>query len=477
MINTPREFFWFLYLPLPLPLFLLFLPILIFGLVYRHSSRLQHNPHHYRTAAPCRAILDGSRFPDSRKNQLEPYTARAIPNHRLHRAFGIENAFTTGDKDEARLLVHDVKTLITKSDVCDGWSELLSELYRVIVAIMEKTEAEAYAYGGTETGTEIDVGDGQRIRLFLAPMVRALTLRVLLWVFFRRRNGSEIHARHLVDLGDSLHKTRIGMVAADEEGRRGGGGGKGGEILDFRDNHDLQSRLAALFPDWPCDIGDGRSNPLGLLLHGFEALWPVILRMFIIILSHDDEDWKVILTSFIQKPTLTRFRISHGKHGISAEHLVKEALRLYPPIRQIQRAFQFPPSGASFEEYEQVTATADIEFCHIDPRVWGSDAQEFKPRRWRRISVVQNLSFLAFGSRPFLCAADPGSDFGLRVVGFVVGVLVDVFGKGDDVECELGSADMEEMREVSEKTGKRLRNDLGCYQGVYVEYSAEEAVS
>ncbi|KAL4755894.1 uncharacterized protein BDW70DRAFT_167207 [Aspergillus foveolatus] len=465
MIAIPITLFWLFYPPLSL--FFLCLSILILGLIYRHSSRLQHNPHHYRTAASCRAILDGSRFPDSRKNQLEPQTARAIPNHRLQRVFGIENAFTTGDKDAARLLVRDVKTLITESDVCDDWNELLSELYRVVLTVMEETEADAYVFRKKETGTEIDVGDGQRIRLLLAPMVRALTLRVLLWVLFCRRNGGEIQVQLLINLGDSLHKTRIGMMTADE----------GGDIQGFRNNHDAQSRLAALFPDWPCDIGDGRSNPLSLLLHGFEALWPVILRMFFIVHSHNDEDWKVILTSFIQKPTLARFRLCQGKQGISAEHLVKEALRLYPPIRQIQRAFQFPASKFSFEEYERVTATADIEFCHIDPKVWGSDSQRFRPRRWKRVSVVQNLSFLALGSRPFLCAADSGSDFGLRVVGFVVGVLLDVFGDGNDLECVLGSADMEEMREISAKTEKRLRNELGCYQGVYVEYSAEEAVS
>ncbi|KAL4981842.1 hypothetical protein BDW68DRAFT_183116 [Aspergillus falconensis] len=94
-------------------------------------------------------------------------------------------------------------------------------------------------------------------------------------------------------------------------------------------------------------------------------------------------------------------------------------------------------------------------------------AQEFRPARWRRASLVQNLSFLAFGSRPFLCAADAGSEFGLRVVGFVVGVLVDAFGKDEDVE---------EMREFPEKTGKRLRDDIEYYQGVYVEYYVEETV-
>ncbi|KAL4999605.1 hypothetical protein BDV10DRAFT_200632 [Aspergillus recurvatus] len=458
MISTPETPFFLLYLPLPL-----LLPIFILGLLYRHFSRLQHNPHHYRIAASCRAILDGSRFPDSRKNQLEPQTARAIPNRTLHWAFGIENAFTVGDEDEARFLVRNVKTLITDSDTGDGWNELLLELYRVVVGVMEETEASAYACSAEETGAAAGAGDGQKIRLLLAPMVRALTLRVLLWALFHKRSGSEMHVQLLVDLGDSLHETRMGLTTAGQGGE---------EILNFNDNRDLQFRLAAVFTDHSGDFGDGRSNPLSLILHGFEALWPVILRMFITIHSLGDENWKMMLISFIQKPTVTQFRLGHGEHGISAEHLVKEALRLYPPIRQIQRAFQCPTSRFSFDEHERVTATADIESCHVDRKVWGSDAQEFKPARWRGVSVVQNLSFLAFGSRPFLCAADAGSDFGLRVVGFVVGVLVDVFGNDEDVECVLGSEDVGERREVSQKTGRRLRNDLGCYQGVYVEYSA-----
>ncbi|KAL4975418.1 hypothetical protein BDW66DRAFT_66869 [Aspergillus desertorum] len=462
--GTPLWLPWLLYLPLPL-----LLHILIFGLLYRRSSHSQHNPHHYRTAAPCRALLDGCRFPDSRKNQLEPRTARAIPNRSLHRAFGIENAFTTGNEDEARYLVRNAKTLIMESDTRDGWLKLLSDLYRVVAAVMERTEADAYVYAYCKEETKADAGHGQRVRLLLTPMVRALALKVLLWVFFRRKSGSEIHVQLLINLGDSLHETRMRMTTAHEEGK---------ELLDFRDNHDLQSRLAAVFTNHPGDgrFRDGRSNPLNLILHGFEALWPVVLRMFITIHSHDDEDWKTILITFTRKPTLTQFRLGHGEHGISAEDLVKEALRLYPPIRQAQRAFQFPASRFSLEEHECVVATADIESCHVDPKVWGSDAQEFRPARWRKLSVVQNLSFLAFGSRPFLCAADAGSDFGLRVVGFVVGVLVDVFGNDKEVKCVLGSEDMEEMREVSAKTGKRLKNDVGSYQRVYVEYSAEEAV-
>ncbi|KAL5040965.1 hypothetical protein BDW71DRAFT_212582 [Aspergillus fruticulosus] len=180
---------------------------------------------------PCRAALDGSRFPDSRKNQLELQAARAIPNRTLHRAFGIENAFKIGDEDEARLLVRNVKTLIMESDIGDGWNLLLSELYHVVVAVMEEADADAYACGEEETGPAADPGDGKRIRLLLAPMARALTLRVLLWVLFRKRSGSEIHVQLLIALGDSLHETRMGLTTADEGGE---------EILDFKDNHDLQ---------------------------------------------------------------------------------------------------------------------------------------------------------------------------------------------------------------------------------------------
>ncbi|RDW76328.1 uncharacterized protein DSM5745_06320 [Aspergillus mulundensis] len=447
---------WYCLLPI-IPL----LPLVLLG--HRlYASRSQHK-HHFKTAAPCRYILNGSQYVDTRKNIHSPQTARAIPNRTLQRVFGIENSFTTGDEDEARFLVHNVKALIAESEAVRYWEEVMQALYRVVLAIMH-----------VEEGKNDTVAEGDRIRLMLAPMVRALTLRVLLFVFMGMKGASSIGLEQLDQLAQALHSTRMGMDKAEDTEDQ--------EMPELNDNHELWDALINALAGNP---GDPRSNPLTVLLHPFESLWPVIMRLFMTIHCqgyHSDKDsWKAAFAAFIKEPTLKQFRLGRTqnvKDTVTVEHLVKEALRLYPSIPQVKRAFKLPTNRFCFEEFEYLTATADFEACHLDTKIWGRDAAEFKPSRWEKVSVVQNLSFLPFGSLPFLCpAADEGLDFGLRLIGLVVGLLVDVFGNGEDedLECLLDSNDEQEVLDmVRIREQKKLSNDLGCYEGVYVEYAWTE---
>lgn len=257
----------------------------------------------------------------------------------------------------------------------------------------------------------------------LGPMVRALVLRVTLWIFGMRGN---VPARELVDLGDVLFNTKM-------------------EVTDLQDNHDLQAHLSALFPGYNLNP---RANPLNALLHCFETLTPVVLRLFLELRRHSS--YKDILLAFIQKPTPAQFNLL-ADGAISAEYLVKETLRLYPPNRQIHRAFQ-----PTIDPATRLVLTADIEACQLDYKAW-ADPLHFRPERWRKASVVQNLSFLAFGSRPFLCPAS--HDFGLRVVALIGGVLVDVLGDN----WVLSFADGEVC------AGERLSNEWGAYEDVSIE--------
>lgn len=86
---------------------------------------------------------------------------------------------------------------------------------------------------------------------------------------------------------------------------------------------------------------------------------------------------------------------------------------------------------------------------------------EFKPERWKKAGVVQDLSFLAFGGRPFLCPAS--QDFGLRVVGLIAGVLLDDFRD----EWVLDLDDVEERRGL--RDGQRLSNERDAYGGVFLD--------
>ncbi|KAL4905795.1 hypothetical protein BDW74DRAFT_177497 [Aspergillus multicolor] len=453
---------WYCLLPI-IPL--LPLALLIRRLYTTHSQ----NKHHFKAAAPCRFILNGAQYADTRKNTHSPQTARALPNRILQRVFGIENSFTTGDDSEARFLVNDVKDRIAESEEPRYWWGVMQVLYKVMLDVMKREE-----------GKNGNITDGDRVRLALAPMVRALTLRVLLFVFFGVKPGSAVGLEQLDRLAQALYSTRLAInktEAADDM-----------EMLKFNDNDELWDALVdmieALNEDELNEVNleDPRSNPLAVLLHPFEALWPVILRLFITIhcqgFHSDKEAWKAALAGFIKEPTPMQFRmgsVNNPKDTVTVEHLVKEALRLYPSIPRVKRAFKLPTNRFCFEEYEYLTATANIEGCHLDGKIWGRDVREFRPSRWNKVSVVQNLSFLAFGSLPFLCpAADEGLDFGLRSIGLVVGALVDVFGDGENevLKCWLDTTDEQEALDlVRVRESKKLRNDLGAYEGVYVEYT------
>ncbi|KAL2832050.1 hypothetical protein BDW59DRAFT_157519 [Aspergillus cavernicola] len=233
----------------------------------------------------------------------------------------------------------------------------------------------------------------------------------------------------------------------------------GKTVPEFGDNHELQERLLSIFENH--DVLDPRDNPLNLILPGFETLWRIVLRFFMVLKTHGHEHWKETMISFAQGPASKQFKLRSDKDDISAEFLVKEALRLYPPTPRIRRAFQFPGS-----HQQQNTIIADIEACQTDPGNWGDDALEFNPARWRSLTSEQRNSFLAFGGAPFQCPAS--QDFGPRVIGLFVGILLDEIGDG----WILGSDDVDEQRELD--SGRRLRNDRDSYAGVYLVERVEE---
>jgi hypothetical protein len=283
------------------------------------------------------------------------------------------------------------------------------------------------------------------------------------------------HYKHLVDLGNIIHETWMGLKSGNEE-----------EILEFRDNHILQDRLLAVFNakykhkvkgrgKIDIDISDPRSSPLNLILPSFETLWRVVLRLFLVLQGHDGrkEEYIQILLAFVQNPTPTRFNLELGigEERISAEYLVKEALRLYPPTRRIRRVFQFADSSSSNHD----TIAADVEACQLDTDVWGADALQFEPLRWRKNEISASASafgvesrdrnFLAFGARPFLCPAS--HDFGPMVIALLVGIFLGEFSSGGGGKWGLGSNDAADMEDVY--SGERLRNERGVYEGVFLE--------
>lgn len=137
--------------------------------------------------------------------------------------------------------------------------------------------------------------------------------------------------------------------------------------------------------------------------------------------------------------------------GVSASHLVKEALRLYPPTNRIYRQWK------NADSIESTTIAADIQACHHSRNLWGRTAHEFGPWRWKEVVRAQELSFLAQGSKPFECPAKP--TFGPRFVGLLIVILLQEFP--DD--CKLMS-----KTKVMEFGLEMLSNDRSGWEHAYL---------
>ncbi|KAL4942311.1 hypothetical protein BDV06DRAFT_222327 [Aspergillus oleicola] len=417
---------------LPFPLILV-----LFKLFVCNSNSRRF--HYFTTAAECRAIIDGSHFPGGRKNQLSPYEARAdVPeNQAAKQAFGIRNSFASRSETESKIFVHNVQELID---------------HRKIDWMIIRRACRRTAYGAVHDilskGTRNSDDIAGEMKLSLTAVTQAMTLRALLCILKLSFHGEDIETEHLISLGAIIHR-----ISMDTE--------RGQEYkIKFEDNRALHQVLADVFPRLKIDkLLLDRTSPLNYILPAFEPTWRVVRRMFLELYyrdrhpGHQGQDWGSILSEFAAEPDDRRFdfRIQDGYH-VSTEMLVKEALRLFTPTGHVRRVFQFEGEGG------QVIGAADVGACHLDEKIWGCDALDFNPDRWRKASAMQELSFLPFGSRPSLCPAH--ARVGPMLVGLLVGTCWDMFK-----HMEMRSDDEEEI--VGLKGGEGMRSYRGAYDGFY----------
>jgi dihydroceramidase len=129
---------------------------------------------------------------------------------------------------------------------------------------------------------------------------------------------------------------------------------------------------SSFLPSFPFSKLDPKQNPLNLIIPGFEILWRAVLRTVIetrFKTGRHYPEWQKTIIAFTSQPTKDQFKGSHALSQISAENLVNEMLRLYPPTRCVHQ--QFPIDGCASR------VVADLEACHRladiwDPTQWSS---------------------------------------------------------------------------------------------------------
>ena len=202
------------------------------------------------------------------------------------------------------------------------------------------------------------------------------------------------------------------------------------------------------------------NNPYNLILPAYETMWRAVLFGFIEV-AFKDFDRSVSsgtmrqLQQYLANPTPEAFTNveESSEDSVSVSHVVNEILRRYPPTQRVYRRFHL--TGKRKPE----TVAADIHACHHQEDIWGEDAWEFRPARWKHISERARTAFMPFGGSRFVCPAK--QDFGPRMIGLLVAALAkhisgqewSLFTRDEDEPCGYAPTHVTKETELNLKRG------------------------
>lgn len=364
--------------------------------------------------------------------------ARAEPNARLIRVFGIDNAFTNATENKTNfvkmtqnLMWKAMKMKDQKDD--DNWVDLCQQATMFFEEYQKNSS--------THT-------------IQIAELTQYVVLKLsLCYLFDDAREALAANQAQFDDIkyiGQRINELWVESKGNDDIER----------LPDWRDEEKLHAALRRVTQipnvrtrgNLSTEPLRGKNNPMNLLLPAYETMWRVVLRCFLEVCyrnAPNSPDWIAILKAYVGNLRSGECTPNHAFHdstttssgGRTAE-IVKEALRLYPPTRRVHRSFNGQRVAANIEECQRFNLLADP-----DPLV-------FRPERWREICFSKRQAFYdqavrteeenAFvpykkakddlkgaeeklGYMPFayFCAADHAAtkEFASKMIGMLVGVL------------------------------------------------------
>ncbi|KAI9724502.1 MAG: hypothetical protein M1812_000570 [Candelaria pacifica] len=344
-------------------------------------------PKTYRDLVTCEVIASGElKGQDLFFSIYEPLQARAGPNQRLVQTFRIDNAFTTTDMGYWRRFRQDSARMLRKSD--EQWRSFAGTAAE-IVHRLAMTAINGY-----------DRTSG----VILVSLVQSLVLKFAIFFMFDVQPSTLDDATVAV-IADKINSLWIASKHHDSAQSIA---------------KDQKTLFAALQRIMPYDDENRRENPLNLILPAYETMWRIVLRCFLEVKFRSEpvgSEYLRSFTAFLADPTLAVLKRAPEASDTSVEHILNEALRLYPPTRRIYRQVD-----------QSSVVAADIELLHRDPRIWGEDALQFKPTRWRSVSEDVSKAFMPFGGpRHFTCPSKGNA--GPRMIGILVAALLAEFSE------------------------------------------------
>ncbi|KAI0203688.1 hypothetical protein F4808DRAFT_28967 [Astrocystis sublimbata] len=382
----------------------LMIPVLITRWFQRHLQHSECQCSVQDQVDTYRRIADFSFF---KATTLEDrLKLRAKPNARLVVAFGLDNSFTTIDKHVHQLFLKKAHDAVRLTDSADRWIELAADATTIL-------------------GLSVAHFEGEFPYLPLASMIRIVSLSIVLRVLF----GVEPSAIDLVAATKATDAINCLWVQSKDTNT----------IPSLYEQRVLENALKQLLPDVAQDE-DGTS-PLNLIMPAYETLWRVVLLTFVSVTSHtmDDDTATELREAIASVPSCFYEDMDAERRALA---IAKEGLRLYPPTKRIYRA-------KSIHDEEEAVAFADVEACHRDSHIWGTDSLQYRPSRfhdWPGEDAQANSSYFPFGVGKHICPAAAG--FGDRIITLLVAELTRYFGT-QEVGFKIHFGDMNFKQQAS----------------------------
>ncbi|RKF75640.1 putative cytochrome P450 [Golovinomyces cichoracearum] len=334
-----------------------------------------------------------------RQSSLE---ARASPNQRLQFVFGIHNAFTSTNPNEYNTIMGPIRHKL-KVIRSSGWSEPVNFIHKCLQKQMFRIS--------------------QKRSLNLSSVIRKLTFRLTLYMFFSREtlNPSD---QAIESITTSINSLWIDSKNLDDD-----------SISDKieAEKKDLLSQLGRIMNT---DVEEGENNPLNIIIPAYETLWRVVLRCFLEIRFRASveqrQNYRDTAIKFFREPHATNFKVEKN-FSPSLAAIIKEALRLYPPTKRIYRLV------------DGETIRIEVEKIQRDPTTWGPDSTEFKPSRWQ--SLESNPpNYLPFGAGKFQCPAQ--HEVAPMMIAVLISVLINQIGNGYAISEDFDSGPLSGERDA-----------------------------
>ena len=144
-------------------------------------------------------------------------------------------------------------------------------------------------------------------------------------------------------------------------------------------------------------------HPLDFIIPAYETMWRVVAVT--VARAGRDRGAREAFLAYLNSPTECQYE-RFDNEGLSVEFFLREVLRLHPPSRRLARAT--PPQLTSFPRWTRAAAdVADLEALHQDINIWGQEGHVFDPIRFHptRLSHDQRRAFIPFGYGPLQCIA------------------------------------------------------------------------